>query len=114
MKQYLFSLILLLMASTVANAGTLIDGNWSPANCGEKPEPPVIDATSAESFNRSVDAINEWQDRALTYHSCLVEEANADNDLIAKTANSAQDEFRKMIDRINSEAEKIRDKINRR
>ena len=114
MKQCLFSLIILLMTFTVANAGTLVNGNWSPATCGEKPEPPVIDATSPESFNRSVDAINEWQDRALTYNSCLIEEANADNDLIAETANRAQDEFRNMIDRINAEAEVVRDKINSR
>ena len=73
-----------------------------------------MQAAGAESFNRSVDAINEWQDRALAYNSCLIEEANADNDLIAKTANSAQEAFSNMIDRINSEAEKVRDKINNR
>ncbi len=112
MKKNFLIMIVLSLTHTVSNAGTLIDGIWSPTNCGEKPEPPAIDVTSPENFNRSVEAINEWQDRALAYNSCLIKEANADNDLIAKTANDTQAEFRKTIDRVSSEAEKARDKID--
>lgn len=104
MKQLFTILAILLIAHTSSNAGTLIDGNWTPSNCGEIPEPPVVDTSSVENFNRSVDAINEWQDRALEYHSCMVDEANADNDLIANTANESQARFQEEINRVNAEA----------
>lgn len=104
-------ILLLLLVHTSGNAGTLIDGSWVPTNCGEKPEPPVIDTSSSENFNRSVDAINEWQDRAVEYHACMVDEANADNDLIANTANEAQARFQKEINRINAEATQGRDEL---
>lgn len=108
MKQSLLIFILLLLAHTSSNAGSLINGAWSPADCGKKPESPIIDSTSAEKFNRSVDAINKWQDRALEYNSCLVKEANADSELIVNTANDAQAEFQKEIDRVVTEADNVR------
>ena len=108
MKQSFPILIFLLLAHTSSNAGTLMNGAWFPSGCGEKPEPPIIDSTSTDNFNRSVDAINEWQDRALEYNSCLIKEANADSELITKTANDVQSKFQKEIDRVVTEADKVR------
>ncbi len=108
MKQFLLITILFMLAHTSSYAGTLMNGVWSPSGCGEKPESPIIDSTSTENFNRSVDAINDWQDRALEYDSCLIKEANADSELITKTANDVQSKFQKEIDRVVTEADKVR------
>ena len=108
MKLSLFIFILFLMTHTSSNAGTLINGVWSPSGCGEKPEPPIVDSTSAVKFNHSIDAINEWQDRSLEYNSCLINEANADSQLITKTANDVQTKIQKEIDRVITEADEAR------
>ena len=108
MKQFFPILIFLLLVHTSSNAGTLMNGAWSPSGCGEKPESPIVDSTSMVNFNRSIDAINEWQDRALEYNSCLIKEANADSALITKTANDVQSKFQKEIDRVVTEADKVR------
>lgn len=112
MKQFLLIFILLFLAHTSSSAGSLINGAWSPSGCGEKPEPPVVDSSSAEKFNQSVDAINDWQDRAISYHSCLVNEANTDSKLIADTANDMQAEFQKEIDRVVTEADNARAELD--
>lgn len=108
MKQSLFIFIFFLLVHTSSNAGSLINGSWSPSGCGEKPKSPIVDSSSAEKFNQSVDAINDWQDRAISYHSCLVNEANADSKLITDTANDMQAEFQKEIDRVVTEADNAR------
>lgn len=108
MKQSVFIFILLLLVHAPSHAGSLANGSWSPSGCGEYPEPPIVDSTSADKFNRSVDAINDWQDRALKYHSCLVNEANADSKLITDTANDMQAKFQEEIDRVVTEADNAR------
>jgi len=108
MKQSFLILSFLLLTHASSNAGTLMNGAWSPSGCGEKPGPPIVDSTNTVNFNRSIDAINEWQDRALEYNSCLIKEANADSALITKTANDVQSEFQKEIDRVVTEADKVR------
>ena len=108
MKKSLLFFFLILLTPTSSSAGTLINGAWSPSGCGEKPEPPIIESASAEKFNQSVDAINEWQDRALKYNSCLIKEANADSELITKTANDVLVNMQKEIDRVVTEAENVR------
>ena len=107
MKKSLLFFFLILLTPTSSSAGTLINGAWSPSGC-EKPEPPIIESASAEKFNQSVDAINEWQDRALKYNSCLIKEANADSELITKTANDVLANMQKEIDRVVTEAENVR------
>lgn len=115
MKQSVFIFILLLLVHVApSNAGSLANGSWSPSGCGEYPEPPVVDSTSADKFNRSVDAINDWQDRALKYHSCLVDEANADSKLITDTANDIQAKFQEEIDRVVTEADNAKAELEGR
>lgn len=87
-----------------ADAGNLSDGQWQPANCGQKPSAPAINTKNVDGYNQSVKDINTWQTKAQEYYSCLVKEANADNDTIAKSANAAQDEFRNDVNRIQKEA----------
>ncbi|SES68566.1 hypothetical protein SAMN05216326_1025 [Nitrosomonas marina] len=103
----------LILIQASGHAGSLVNGHWTPAHCGAEPEPPVINTTNIENFNRSVDAINAWQDRALEYHTCMVKEANADNELITHTANQAQARLQAEINRVNAEADKVRSELNK-
>lgn len=80
----------LLSLTSFAQAGTLTNGQWAPANCGTKPAVPVIDDQSVDSYNKSITAVNEWQQTAKTYYGCIVSEANADNAAIAQKANAEQ------------------------
>ncbi|HNR10264.1 MULTISPECIES: hypothetical protein [Nitrosomonas] len=112
MKQSIFFLTALILFHASSNAGTLVNGTWSPMGCGERPVAPVVSAASVEDYNRSAEAINEWQKRAQQYNSCLVDEANADNALIARTANDQQAKFREEIDRINAETDKARAELD--
>lgn len=108
MKQSICLLTVLIFFHTSSNAGTLVNGSWSPMECGERPVAPAISTTSVMDYNRSVEAINEWQKHAQQYNSCLVDEANADNALIARTANDQQAKFREEIDQISAEADKAK------
>jgi hypothetical protein len=110
-KNTLRFLILVLATSSYVHAGTLIDGKWSLAACGNKPETPVINQTNVEAFNQSVAKINTWQQQAKTYYECLIKEANTDNALIADTANAAQAEYRATVERIGGEADAAKKKL---
>jgi hypothetical protein len=64
---------------------------------------PVIEQSSVDAFNKSVKVINEWQQKANAYNTCLINEANADNALIAKTVNEEQSRLRAAIEKIKSD-----------
>jgi hypothetical protein len=96
------------------NAGTLVSGKWTLANCGSKPETPTIDQTNIETFNQSVAKINAWQQQAKRYYECLVQEANTDNAVIADTANAAQADYRATAERIGKEADAAKKKLESR
>lgn len=104
-KHILFGLAFALALPCSVHAGTLADGKWSLTSCGEKPAAPEIDHANIEVFNKSVAKINAWQQQAKVYYECLVKEANADNAVIADTANAAQSEYRAEVERISKEAD---------
>lgn len=93
----------LIFTAFSGTAGTINKGAWVPNNCGVEPEPPVVDQTTFETFNQSIALINEWQQKANTYNACLINEANVDNALIAKTANDQQSRFRAIVEKINKD-----------
>ncbi|EIC31524.1 MULTISPECIES: hypothetical protein [Methylomicrobium] len=104
-------LSLILAIPLCVNAGTLANGKWSLADCGNKPEVPAIDQTNVEAFNRSVAKINTWQQQAKAYYECLVKEANTDNAVIADTANAAQAEYRATVESIGRQADAAKKKL---
>jgi hypothetical protein len=93
------------MVATVSAgmAGIITNGAWSPSGCGTEPVVPVIEQSSVDAYNQSVKLINEWQQKANTYNTCLINEANADNALIAKMANEEQSRLRVAIEKIKTE-----------
>ncbi|WP_020563977.1 hypothetical protein [Methylosarcina fibrata] len=112
MTKSTFRLLSLTLAIPLhVNAGTLVDGKWSLATCGNKPEVPTIDQTNVEAFNQSVADINVWQQQAKAYYECLVKEANVDNAVIADTANAAQADYRAAVERIGREADAAKKKL---
>ena len=91
-------------AASTVHAGSLGNGSWSPSGCGSKPEVPVLDNSTIDTFNNSVTAINDWQQKSRTYLECLIKEANSDNKLIAETANKVQEQYREQLEKISAEA----------
>ncbi len=111
-QKTLFTAGIIVATITAGTAGTIIDGAWSPSDCATAPMVPVIDKSSVDAYNKSVKAINEWQQKANTYNTCLINEANADNALIAKTANNEQSRLRAAIEKIKAETTAAKAKLD--
>ncbi|MFZ2168034.1 MAG: hypothetical protein WAW61_00190 [Methylococcaceae bacterium] len=103
------------MLATVSagTAGTITNETWSPSACGTEPVVPVIEQGSVDAYNKSVKAINEWQQKANAYSTCLINEANADNALIAKIANEEQSRLRMAIEKIKTDMDAAKLKLDR-
>ena len=106
-------LILIAMLSS-AEAGTINQGVWSPANCGEKPAAPVIPDTDVKAFNAAMNQINEWQTKVKVYFECLVKEANADNTAVAESANRQQAEHQKLVESLNAQIDAAEKKLTKK
>lgn len=111
-RRMIFIAAIMLTAGS-GTAGTIANGTWSPSGCGAEPVPPVIEQSSVDAYNQSVKAINEWQKKANAYNTCLIDEANKDNTLIAKAANDEQSRFRALIEKIKSDTDKAKAKLDR-
>ena len=113
MKQKTFFTAVIIVASVSAGtAGTITNGTWAPRDCGTEPVVPVIEQSSVDAYNKSVKAINEWQQKANTYNTCLINEANADNALIAKTANEEQSRLRAAIEKIKADTDTAKARLD--
>jgi len=109
----IFLSLLLAQAIGTAQAGNLANGSWTPKNCGVKPNLPTIVDSNVEAFNKSVAAINTWQQQAKVYFECLVKEANTDNAIIADSANKEQAAYRKSVEAIGVAADAAKKKLEK-
>ncbi len=109
------SIIVLTFCTATLNAyaGNLNNGQWQPANCGQKSPAPAFNTHSADGYNKSLKEVMAWQTKTQEYYNCLIKEANADNDVIAKSANAAQEEFRNEVKNIQKEAELAKTKAEK-
>ncbi|MGR9015113.1 MAG: hypothetical protein ACU83U_15870 [Gammaproteobacteria bacterium] len=114
MIKRLFFTAVIILTAPFGMAGTITNGTWSPSACGTEPEVPVIDQSSVEAYNNSVKAINDWQQKANAYNGCLIKEANADNTLIANSANEEQARLRAAIERIQAETTAAKAKLDKK
>lgn len=112
MKQTIFATAILIAGISVATAGTITKDAWQPSGCGPEPELPVVDGTNANTYNNSVKAINAWQEKANLYNTCLINEANADNALIAKSANDEQSQLKAAVEKIKTDIEAAAKKLD--
>ncbi len=114
MIKRLFFAAAIMFTAVSGTAGTITNGTWSPSGCGAEPVVPVIDQSSVETYNQSVKAINDWQQKANTYNNCLINEANADNSLIANSANDEQARLRAAIEKIQAETTAAKAKLDKK
>lgn len=113
MIQRTFITVVIMVATvSVGTSGIITNGTWSPSGCGTEPVVPVIEQSSVDAYNQSVKAINEWQQKANTYNTCLINEANADNAIIAKMANEEQSRLRAAIEKIKTETAVAKAKLD--
>ncbi|AMK79178.1 MULTISPECIES: hypothetical protein [Methylomonas] len=96
-----------------AQAGSLNNGSWQPSGCGVVPEAPTIDAGNVEAYNKSIAAINTWQQKSRDYFECLIKEANTDNGIIADHANQAQAKYRDTVEKIGAQADAAKKKLDK-
>jgi hypothetical protein len=106
-----FTVTILLAAVSVGTAGTIVNEVWSPSGCGAEPVAPIIEQDSIDAYNKSIKAINDWQQKIQAFNECMIKEANADNALIAKTANDQQSRMRAVIDKIKSDMDAAKAKL---
>jgi hypothetical protein len=115
-KTTYFTILLMIASISVSTAGSINNNSWAPSACGNEPEVPVIKQDNIETYNQSIKSINEWQLAANTYNTCVVNEANVDNALIAKTANDKQNKFRGAVEKIKVDtdaAKALLDKVGK-
>lgn len=88
--------------------GSLNNGQWQTTNCGQKSPVPPFNTHSVDDYNKSLKEVMAWQTKTQEYYSCLsclIKEANADNEAISKSANAAQDDYRNEVIKIQKDAE---------
>jgi hypothetical protein len=106
-----FSIIILSALASVCSAGTIAKGIWSPSACGAEPVAPQINQTTVDNYNKSVTTINAWQEKVVTYNTCIVKEANDDTASILKSANERQAKLNALIDKIHADGEAAKVKL---
>ncbi len=94
-------------------AGSLSNGSWQPSGCGTVPEAPTVSGDGIDSYNKSIAAINTWQQKSRDYFECLIKEANTDNTIIAEHANQAQAKYRQTVEKIGAEADAAKKKLDK-
>ena len=114
MIKRLFFTVTMMLTTLSGMAGTITNGTWSPSGCGAEPVVPVIDDTSVDAYNQSVKAINDWQQKATAYNDCLINEANADNLLIANSANDEQARLKAAIEKIQADTSAAKTKLGKK
>ncbi|MDT4291930.1 hypothetical protein RO575_20390 [Methylomonas sp. MO1] len=105
--------LLPIMFALPAQAGSLTNGSWQPSGCGVVPESPTIDGGNIDAYNKSIAAINAWQQKSRDYFECLIKEANTDNGIIADHANQAQAKYRETVEKIGAQAEAAKKKLDK-
>ncbi|MGI4748775.1 MAG: hypothetical protein ACRYGI_17820 [Janthinobacterium lividum] len=66
-------------------------GGWSPGNCGREPPAPVVDTSTIDRYNASVDQVTTYEKTARSYNACVSREATAEQTAISNTARSRID-----------------------
>jgi hypothetical protein len=106
-----FTVTILLATISVSTAGTITNEVWSPSGCGIEPSAPITEQDSIDAYNKSIKAINDWQQKIQAFNECMIKEANADNALITKTANNQQSRLRAVLDKIKSDLDAAKAKL---
>jgi len=93
-----------------AGAGTVTNGVWAPTGCGAEPKPPTIDVSSADAFNKSLDANDTWENAWNKYYDCAQKEVAADNKATADAYKTMTDTRKAAIDKNEADVKTGMDK----
>ena len=77
MLRWLGLAALLSMLCHPSFAETSDTASWSPKGCGAEPEKPTLDLSDQVKYNKSVDEVNAYEEKAKTWNACMMKEANA-------------------------------------
>ncbi|HLY57587.1 MAG TPA: hypothetical protein VKS60_18630 [Stellaceae bacterium] len=99
-----------MLAVGQAGAGTVTNGTWAPTSCGEQPKPPPIDLSSADAFNKSLNANDTWETAWNKYYDCAQKEVAADNKATADAYKSMQDTRKAAVDKNEADVKTGMDK----
>lgn len=83
--------VLLSMLCAPSFAQDASPGAWAPTGCGAAPEKPPLNLSDQAAYNKSVDEVNAYEEKAKAWDTCMMKEANAamvsvSNDAKAKMA----------------------------
>ena len=113
MLQRTFMTAIIIVATvSFSTAGTISNGTWSAGACGIEPVAPFVEQDSVDAYNQSIKTINEWQKKVSAYNTCVINEANTDNALIAKTATEEQNKFRAAVEKIKASTDTAKAKLD--
>lgn len=90
------------LSVAVAQAGTLQNGTWTPTNCKDPGEAPLLSDKSPEAYNKSAKPVQAWQDAARVYQDCMKDETKADQNAIITAANAS-------LTKLNDQAKAVND-----
>lgn len=76
-------------AAPAAVAGELVGQTWRSTQC-QKPSPPPIDRTDAQTLNDSIMRYNAYVAQVELYNNCLKAEADRDMQIIRQGFEAAQ------------------------
>ena len=113
LKKTLMAAIIIVITGSVSTAGTISNGTWTANACGIEPELPVIKQDTVETYNQSIKTINEWQKKANDHVNCIINEANTDSAIIAKTAKEQQNKFRAAAEKIKLATDAAQAKLDK-
>jgi hypothetical protein len=77
------------LSAAAAQAGTLQNGVWTPTNCKDPGNAPMLSDKSPDAYNKSAKPVQAWQDAAKTYQDCMQSETKADQNAIISAANTS-------------------------
>ena len=103
MPLWLRSTLLLLVLYGTSCAETQSAVPWTPTECGAEPEKPVVDLSDPVKYNKSVDEVNAYRERAKAWETCVVKEANADMVAVNNDAKAKMTAISESTKRIQGE-----------
>lgn len=59
---------------------------WVPSACGAEPDAPVVDVSTVEKYNASVDKVSAYEKAARTYNACVSKTAVKEETAISNDA----------------------------
>ncbi len=74
-----------------ATAAATPGSGWTAASCGREPAAPVVDTTTIDRYNASVDRVAAYERMARSYNACVSKAATTEQTAISNEARTRID-----------------------